>query len=71
MKAILGQKHTLEGLTPVVEDWHIKMCLLEVCYNRSHMHANQGHNHNYDAFRSFGSDYTAAHQPMMEAHCFS
>ena len=26
-----------EGLTPVVEDWHTKMCLLEVCYNKSHM----------------------------------
>ena len=27
----------LEGLLPVVEDWHAKMCLLEVCYNKSHM----------------------------------
>ena len=63
----------LEGLTPVVEDWHAKMCLLEVSCNRIHMHANHGHisYHNYDVFRSFGSDYTAAHQPMMEAHCFS
>ena len=33
----------LEGLTPVVKDWHAKMCLLEVCYNRSRMLANQGY----------------------------
>lgn len=24
-------KERLEGLSPVVEDWHAKVCLLEVC----------------------------------------
>ena len=61
-------KGRLEGLQPVVEDWHAKVCLLGVCYHLwPHVTVLCG---KFMAFiRWFGSDYTIVPLLWMLAHC--
>ena len=64
----LRGKDRLEGMVPVIEDWHAKVCLLGVS-TCPFSHAN--FTCNVYLCRSFGNDFTRADREWMEGRCTS
>ena len=64
------EMHRLNGMLPVCEDWHAKVCLMEVRQS-AHMQVSSVINSISFYHRHFGRGCTAQSQAWKEGHCAS